>query len=728
MERNPPELPPADARIFTTTCQYCKVQCGYKVYVWKRGTGRKPDESHGKSINPTFFAPAYKDGEPVYVASIPDDECVINEGNYSVRGGSMGLDIYTPDRKPSIPADSLAGERLSAPMIRRQGKSGPLEAVDWDTAIAFAADRLSALKERYGPDALGLVAGDWLYGLPTYAIYKLWFSAIQSTSYAGNGWFLNNESAGVQAVYGDGTRSFTVQDFDRTDLLVTAGTNLEATGSVWYYRFLENNFAPGNATHLVIDPYRNYMAELAEAHGGLFLQIRPGTDAILAGAWIRRILERGDYDQSFVAKYTTGLDAVRAAVMQPRFTMENAARETGITPDLLQRGLDLLVAHRGKTMILFEKGIMHQSAGFSHMVAYTVLGTILGNIGRPGATTSRCGGHPRGTFVIPNEPKVAEGDTIYDRLNAGKIKALCALGTNLFQQLPDQRHFAPLMGETFLIVQNRIHTGMDAAADVIFPAASWGEADGVWASEDRRIRIAHAFSDPPGSAKPDWWIVAQVARAMGYSGFDWESARQIWDEQRVLNKDIQDISWEMLEAGGTNGIQYPYIKGKSVERLFSDEYEAFNGKRFATGDGNAHLDAIADIAGFDPLEHEWGSVDPRYPLMAFDFRLNELWNSGYNYWNNPSNANRTPDAFVLVHPEDAQTYHIASGDRVRIASMHGEMIAFAQISRNVPKGTIATPALFPKVGQGNSDIFPPQPASKLGEIDTMVAVNVSRSN
>lgn len=723
---NVAELPPSNAQVFTTTCQYCKVQCGYKVYVWERGTGRQPDATRGESINPTFVAPAYKNGKPVYVASIPDGECIINEGDYSVRGGSMGLDIYSPDRRVRYPKQSLVGDRLTTPMIRRAGKNSSLEAVDWDTAITFAADRLSTLKKQHGPDALGLVAGDWLYTFPTYAILKLWFSAIGSSSFAGNGYFYNNESAGVTAVYGDGTRSFTVQDLDETDLLVTAGTNLEATGSVWYYRFLTNNMAPGTAKHLVIDPHRNYMAQLAELHGGLFLQIRPGTDALLAGAIIRRILENAEYDRDFVAKHTTGLNEVHTAVMQPRFTMENASRETGIPEEKIERAVGMLVEHRGKTMILFEKGIMHQLAGFSHMTGYTVLGTILGNVGRPGATTSRAGGHPRGSFAVPNEPSPGKGENLYARLKAGTVKALWAFGSNVFRQLPDQAHYAPLMGDTFFIVQDRIHTEMDAAADVIFPAASWGETDGVLASEDRRIRITHGFVDPPGSAKPDWWIVAQVAQRMGYPGFEWHSAKQIWDEVRVLNADVKDIEWDMLEAGGSNGVQYPYLKGKSIERLYSDEYEAATGKRFRTSDGKAHLESIRAIVDFDLKQYEWGDVEKAHPLMAFDFRLNELWNSGYSYWNNPSASNRTRDAFAVIHPEDAQARGIAVGDWVKVSSVYGEMVAIAEVSRNVLKGSVAIPAMFPKAGQASGNICSPKMAARLGDIDTMVAVQVSK--
>jgi len=111
------------------------------------------------------------------------------------------------------------------------------------------------------------------------------------------------------------TRSFTVQDFELTKLLVTAGTNLEANGSVWYHRFYFKNMRPGNAKHIEIDPRRTYQAKLAEEHGGLHLQIRPGTDAILAAALMRLIIEKDAYDKEFVSQHVTGFDVLKEIVM-----------------------------------------------------------------------------------------------------------------------------------------------------------------------------------------------------------------------------------------------------------------------------------------------------------------------------------------------------------------------------------------------------------------------------
>ncbi|MDM7323420.1 MAG: molybdopterin-dependent oxidoreductase, partial [Thermus sp.] len=524
------ELPPDDAEVFSLTCQYCMVQCGYKAYVWEPGKGKKPAGIYaaplsGEWVHPGFVNRVLKDGREVMVAIVPDRECVFNQGDYSVRGGGNATTLYTP-RSPEI-----AAKRLAYPLVRLKGKSSPLTRVSWDEAAEVIAERFTRIKEQYGPDALGMVFGDWLWTLPTYAILKFWFKGLGSSSYAGNGWFFDEESAGISAAFGSGTRSFTVEDFEVTKLLVTAGTNLQANGSIWWHRFYFKNLAAGNAKHIDIDPRRTLQAQMAEKHGGLHLQIRPGTDPILAGALIRLVLERDAYDKEFVRKHVTGFEKVVETVRDPKFSLESAVRTTGIPREKILKALELLLENKGQTMLLHEKGLIHQMAAFEAQHAYAVLGILLGNVGKPGACVSRSGGHPKGTFAWPEEPPSrAENLNIYEALEKGKVKALWAYGCNIFKQLPALSRYRPLMAETFLVVSDRIHTEMDAAADVILPAATWGEADLILASEDRRVRILQKFMDPPGEARPDWEHVVLVAEKMGIPGFSWKSPREVWDE------------------------------------------------------------------------------------------------------------------------------------------------------------------------------------------------------
>lgn len=716
------ELPPDNAEKYNMTCQYCMVQCGYHAYVWERGKGKIVKGNYtgamsGEWVSPNFVAPAEKNGKKVYVAVIPDSECVVNQGAYSIRGGTNAQTIFSKN----LPS---AKERLTTPMIRKGGKNSPLVPVSWDEAIEFTARNLQKLKREHGPDALGLIWGDWLYSLNTHAMLKLWFEKIGSSSHAGNGWFFDEESAGMSAAFGTGTRSFTVQDFDETKLLVTAGTNLMSNGTTWYGRFYAN-MTSGGARQIDIDPRRTPMSRHAEENGGVHLMLKPGTDAILVAALIRIIIQRDAYDKAFVAENVSGFDVLRRVVMNRRFSLSNASRATGVPKEKILKAADLLIEARGRSMLLSEKGIMHQLGAFEHQHGYAALGAILGNVGRVGATTSRAGGHPGGTFAWPKEPPSrANNKNIYDSIQKGKIKAIWAFGCNILKQAPALALTRPNMEKSFLIVQDRIKTEMNDFADVVFPAATWGERDGVLTSVDRRVRMHQTFMDPPGKAKPDWWIVAQVAKKMGYSGFDWDGPEDVWKDIQKIADDIKDISWDKLNAAGTNGIQLPYVNGKSIERLFSDEYKAAFGKRFPTKDGKIHLEKTALLGAFNPKANEWSEVDNKYPLMAIDFRLNELWNTGYTYWDKPTVNQRTPDAYLMIHPSDARSRGVRDGQWVKLKSRYGECRAKARVTENIIAGTVGMPTLFPKKGQDFNYVTPPKFSPINGDHVTMVAVDV----
>lgn len=376
-------------------------------------------------------------------------------------------------------------------------------------------------------------------------------------------------------------------------------------------------------------------------------------------------------------------------------------------------------------MVLHEKGIQHQMAAFENQFGYTTLGVILGNLGKPGACCSRAGGHLGGTWSWPAEPKSRPQNLdILKGLRDGKVRSIWAFGCNVYKQLPDLRRHRPLIAQTFFIVQDRIATEMNRDADVVFPAATWGEIDGVLTSVDRRVRLQQKFMDPPGNAKPDWWIVAQVARKLGYEGFDWRSEQDLWDEIRAKSGDIRDVTWDMLKQAGTNGVRWPYVNGKSVERLYGDEMAQLLGKRFFTKDDKVHLEEVEAIGKLEPKSFEWGEVDSAYPLMAFDFRLDELWNTGYTYWDKPTVSARTPDAFLLIHPDDAKPRGIADGQWVRLRSRQGECRAKARVTDGIMAGCVGIPALFPKPDQEFNTVTRATVSPINGNFDTMVAVQV----
>ena len=146
---------------------------------------------------------------------------------------------------------------------------------------------------------------------------------------------------------------------------------------------------------IFVDPRKTQMAEDAVRSGGLFLQINPGTDAIL-GASLMHVLVKNDlYDKDFVQKYATGLSTLKETVLNSRFAPENAEKVTGIPAAKIKAAAEMLAKYKGQTMVLFEKGIMHQVTGYENEVAYSAMGIILGNAGKPGCLHIEGGGHIR---------------------------------------------------------------------------------------------------------------------------------------------------------------------------------------------------------------------------------------------------------------------------------------------------------------------------------------------
>jgi anaerobic selenocysteine-containing dehydrogenase len=166
---------------------------------------------------------------------------------------------------------------------------------------------------------------------------------------------------------------------------------------------------------------------------------------------------------------------------------------------------------------------------------------------------------------------------------------------------------------------------------------------------------------------------------------------------------------------------------KQTEEGLAPGAEALLGKRFFTKDNKVHVAEMELVGKLDMNKFEWGQVDAEHPLMAFDFRLDELWNTGYTYWDKPTVSSRTPNAFLEIHPADARSRKIADGDWVILKSKYGECKARARVHDGVIEGSVGMVALFPKAGQEFNYVCAPDVSPINGNFDTMVAVQVRKA-
>ncbi len=739
------ELPPKNAEKYFTSCRYCHVQCGYEVFVWPKGAGRKPvkekfypvEKMRGDWPNPVFTVDARKDGRDVRVMILPDHNDVASKSNYSVRGAFNAQSIYSEKLPTRI--------RLMKPMIRKNGKGSPLVEVSWDEAIGFTADRFQGIIDKHGPDAIAGIYGDWGYLQGTYPFLKWLFQGIKSGTLAGNGYlFWGSELWGYSDITGSGSTAHDVTDYDTTKCIFLMGKNLKDTGSSWYYRALTaGGLNNGDIKLIVADPVRTSMARDAERTGGLFLQVRPGSDATLSMSIMHVIVKNNWYDRDFVAKHTTGFNALKKTALNSRFSPENASKVTGVPADKIRAAAEMLARYKGQTMFQFWMGIIKQVTGWENQVAFASLACILGNAGKKGACISRGGGHPWGTFA-GTAPPAGKGPSsmrsVLDKIDKGEIHAIWAYINNVYVQLPNLNKFIPKYNKTFLVVNEIYPTDTTRAADVIFPAATWGEWNTVQASEDRRLHLQQKFMDSPGDTRPDWWVVAQLARRMGLKGFDWKDEIEIYDEVRAQTKgsyngDISEISWNDLLRAGSSGIKFPVVNGRNVTRLHSRETERIMGRRFAHKDGKAHLEHVKKLAGFDPYNYPIrDKITDEYPLWNTHGRANEIWNTGYNVYSNgldrplaPDLWERVSEQIVNINPKDARLLGIKSGDRVIITSRQGSLKAVARVGDATAPGVTSVWSHYPKRESTPNLITSDKTDKKLAVWDKPVPVNIRKA-
>ncbi len=433
-------LPPPDAKVYTTACDYCIVGCGYKAYVWPDGKEGGP-RAHENALGINFPVPTLSgrwvspnqhnfclvNGKKHHVIVKPDaDATVVNRGgNHSIRGGCIAQKVYNPD--------GPTRDRLQRPLLRVRGKLVP---VSWDVALGIMADVSKHVLKNHGEAAWGMKTYSYQYFENTYAISKLAFESIQTPAYAphdkpGPG----NDTAGVDDA-GIVTFSASNEDWELADVIFISGTDPFETKTVLFTDWM----LKGHPNKIIMAlPRKSGGAVYAERNGGLFLPVIPGSDAILHLALIRLILENGWEDKEFIEKWIANrweIDSgfgrgTRNTPWQWRTTwgklgasyeeyrkwilsyplaeLSKATEMTGIPAEKIRAAAEMIAkpvgGKRPKTSFAFEKG-NYWSNNYLNTSSYAVLGLMCGAGNRPGQVISRLGGHQRGWYGAASYPRM----------------------------------------------------------------------------------------------------------------------------------------------------------------------------------------------------------------------------------------------------------------------------------------------------------------------------------
>lgn len=669
-----------------TTCPYCGVGCG--VIATRQDDGR------------------------VSVAGDPGHPA--NFGRLCSKGSALADTLADPDR---LLFPEIAGKRAN-----------------WDEALDLVAARFAEMIAEHGPDSVAFYVSGQILTEDYYVANKLMKGYIGSANIDTNSRLCMASSvAGHRRAFGSDTVPGTYEDLEEADLVVLVGSNLAWCHPVLYQRLEAARARRPELRLVVIDPRRTATAASADLH----LALAPDTDVALYSGLLAWLERAGRIDRTYVAEHTHGLEPTLDIARG--FDIAAVAEATGLASMDIARFYQW-VAETPKTVTVYSQGVNQSVVGTDKVNAILNTHLASGRIGRPGCGPFSVTGQPNAMggrevgglanmlaahMAIENpahrsivqgfwkSPRMAgrpglKAVEMFQAVREGRIKAIWIMATNPADSLPDADSVRDALAGCDFVVVSDVTRRTDTVpfADVLLPAAAWGEKDGTVTNSERRISRQRAFRALPGEARPDWWALTQVARRMGFAeGFAYQRPADIYREHAALsaeqNNGARDFDIGAHAAIGAaeyealNPFQWPLrADGGGSARFFADG-------GFYTPDGRA---AIWPVEYRAPRMRE-----RRYPLVLNTGRIRDQWHMMTRTGLSTRLLTHMAEPFCEVHPLDAARAGIADATLVHVESPQGRVLLRALVSDRAQEGSVFVPMHW-------SDQF-----AAAGRIDTLVA-------
>jgi len=660
-----------------------------------------------------------------------------------------------------------AHDRATTPLLR--DPHGHLRGVGWDVALREMCERIRAVQAAHGPESVAFLSTGQI---PTEEMALLGAVAkfgMGMTHGDGNTrQCMATSVVAYKQAFGFDAPPYTYADFEQSDVIVLIGSNLCIAHPIMWERIMRNTNDP---EIIVIDPRATETAMAATQH----LAPRPKTDLTLLYGLAHLLLEAGAVDRDFVAEHTEGFDDFAAHVAA--FTPDRVATDTGV-PRAQLAHLAATIANGRAVSFWWTMGVNQSHQGVRTAQAIIDLALMTGNIGRPGTgansitgqcnamgsrlfsnTTSLLGGHD---FAEPaHRARVAEVlgidealipteaswsyDRIIEGISRGEIKALWVIATNGAHSWINSSEMRDLLGRLDLLVVQDMYTTTETAqlADIVLPAAGWGEKEGSFINSERRLGLVKRVAHAPGQALADFLIVKAVADAWGCGDLfaDWTDPEATFAILAELTRgrpcDLTGVrGYEHLDTGA---VQWPYpdTMTETAETAETDGTGgAMTGGTSGTGDaiGGPAVERrlFADGRFFTPSERARFIVDDpaplpeptsaRFPLVLLTGRgSSSQWHTGTRTSKSPTLQALAPGVLVAeVHPDDATARDITSGDTVAVRSARGSILARAHVVASVGRGQVFLPMHDERTNVLTFPSFDPhsrQPAYKHAAVD-----------
>jgi assimilatory nitrate reductase catalytic subunit len=623
------------------------------------------------------------------IAGDPDHPA--NRGRLCSKGAALG--------------ETLGAEgRLLRPAI------GGREA-GWDEALDLIAGRFARTIAEHGPDAVALYVSGQFLTEDYYVANKLMKGFVGSANIDTNSRLCMASSvAGHVRAFGEDIVPGCYDDLETADLVVLVGSNMAWCHPVLYQRLVAARQARGTRI-VVIDPRRTATCENADLH----LALRPGSDVALFAGLLVHLVESGALDAKWVERHTAGFDDALQAALACAPTLAAAAATADLPLVDLARFYDWFGATE-RTVTVYSQGVNQSAAGTDKVNAIVNCHLATGRIGRPGMGPLSLTGQPNAmggrevgglanqlaahmSFTDPADidrvrrfwdaPRMAarpglKAVELFDRMLDREVKALWVMGTNPAASMPRAGLVREALARCpFTVVSDCWPTDTTALADVVLPAAGWGEKDGTVTNSERHISRQRPFRAPPGEARPDWWALSEVARRMGWGeAFAYRGPADIFREHAALSA-FENGGRRLFDLGALaelNDDEYDRLRPTQWggRRLFG------TGARFSTGDGRARFVATPYRPLADPAGRE-------RPLALNTGRLRDQWHTMTRTGRAPRLMAHQGEPLLDIHPADAERLELVPGGLARIESAHGATVLPVRTTTDQRRGEVFAP-------------------------------------
>lgn len=665
-----------------STCAYCGVGCGVEA-----------------QVNPGLTEDEFE------VSIRGDNTHPANLGRLCSKGLALGETLINQGR-------------LTEPQI--QG-----ETAQWDTALDLVAQKFAASIEQHGPDSVALYVSGQLLTEDYYVANKFMKGFVGSGNIDTNSRLCMSSSvAGHKRAFGTDTVPNVYVDFEQSDLVVLVGSNMAWCHPVLFQRLKAAKQARPNMRIVVIDPRHTETTSIADLH----LPINPGADVLLFNGLLQHLAQSNQLDTQYIEQHTEGFDTALTQAQADCKDEETFYAKLGL-PSSLVSTFYRWVTETDKTLTAYSQGVNQSSAGADKVNAIINCHLATGRVGKPGCGPFSITGQPnamggrevgglanmlaahlefgnqRGEELIrqfwqsPNlakKPGLKAVD-LFDALAEGKIKAIWIMATNPAASLPNSALVRKALAECdFVVVSDCIaDTDTTQLANVLLPAHGWGEKSGTVTNSERRISRQRQLKPIHGAAKPDWWIISEVAKRMGFADqFQFNSAADVFREYAQMTgigHDDPDCRRDLDISGLAHLTDGQYDDLKPVQWPYpSNQDKPIDNQRFFASGGfyTANQKGQFITTAFRPPQ---SAPSSRYPLILNSGRLRDQWHTMTRTGLSARLTAHKPEPFININPLDAQAYGIQDGHIAKITSRSGSTMGRAKITQDVRPGQLFMP-------------------------------------